>query len=73
MTEISPSPAAPDPIPASIGRWTRPWFVLLMFVAIAFATYAPSLNGERIWDDHYLVGENPFFRSPVFAAVVGGE
>jgi tetratricopeptide (TPR) repeat protein len=37
---------------------------------VAFATYAPSLNGELVWDDHYLVGENPFFRSPVFAAEV---
>ena len=48
----------------------RPWFVLLLFVLVAFATYAPSLNGELIWDDHYLVGENPFFRSPVFSVEV---
>lgn len=48
----------------------RPWLVLLAFVLVAFATYFPSLNGERIWDDHYLVGENPFFRSPVFAVEV---
>src|SRR2546430_11376293 len=48
----------------------RPWFVLLAFVLMAFATYAPSLNGEFVWDDHYLVGENPFFRSPVFAVEV---
>jgi tetratricopeptide (TPR) repeat protein len=48
----------------------HPWLVLLVFVLVAFATYFPSLNGERIWDDHYLVGENPFFRSPVFAVEV---
>jgi tetratricopeptide (TPR) repeat protein len=48
----------------------HPWLVLLAFLLVAFATYFPSLNGERIWDDHYLVGENPFFRSPVFAAEV---
>ncbi|MEO6785997.1 MAG: hypothetical protein ABI318_07680 [Chthoniobacteraceae bacterium] len=48
----------------------RPWFVLLIFVLVAFATYAPSLDGELIWDDHYLVGENPFFRSPAFAVEV---
>ena len=28
--------------------------------------YAPSLSGDLIWDDYYLVRENPFFRSPVF-------
>ena len=37
---------------------------------IAFGTYFPCLNGERIWDDHYLVEENPFFRSPVFSLEV---
>jgi tetratricopeptide (TPR) repeat protein len=48
----------------------RPWLVLVAFVLVAFATYAPSLNGEFIWDDHYLVGDNPFFRSPIFALEV---
>ena len=28
--------------------------------------YAPALGGDLIWDDYYLVRENPFFRSPVF-------
>lgn len=44
--------------------------VLVVFVLVGFATYSPCLKGVRIWDDHYLVGENPFFRSPVFAAEV---
>jgi tetratricopeptide (TPR) repeat protein len=48
----------------------HPWFVLFVFVLVAFATYAPSLNGELIWDDPFLVGENPFLRSPVFAVEV---
>lgn len=48
----------------------RSWYVLLAFLLVAFATYAPSLSGEFIWDDHYLVGDNPFFRSPVFAVEV---
>jgi len=46
------------------------FFVTLVFVLIAFGMYAPCLNGERIWDDHYLVGENPFFRSPIFSLEV---
>ncbi len=37
---------------------------------MAFATYFPCLSGERIWDDQYLIGQNPFFKSPVFAAEV---
>ena len=48
----------------------RPWLVLLVFVVLAFATYAPCLTGERVWDDQYLIGDNPFFKSPVFAAEV---
>lgn len=40
---------------------------LALFIAAAFAVYAPVLNGELIWDDAYLVQENPLFRSPVFA------
>jgi tetratricopeptide (TPR) repeat protein len=36
----------------------------------AFAVYAPCLNGELIWDDHFLVGENPFFKSPIFIGEV---
>ncbi len=73
MTDLSPSPksaAAKEPRCPAVSRWLRPWVVLLVFVLIAFATYYPSLKGERIWDDHYLVGENPFFRSPVFAVEV---
>ena len=48
----------------------NPWIVLLVFVAIGFGVYFPCLNGGLIWDDHYLVGENPFFRSPVFSLEV---
>jgi tetratricopeptide (TPR) repeat protein len=44
-----------------------PAFVLC---AAAFAVYVPCLNGELIWDDHFLVGENPFFKSPIFIAEV---
>lgn len=43
---------------------------MLIFLALGFAIYAPALRGGKIWDDHYLIGENPLFRSPVFAAEV---
>ena len=45
----------------------HPLLVLVLFCATALAVYSPALAGSAIWDDDYLVGENPFFRSPVFA------
>ena len=39
----------------------------MVFTVIGFGIYFPCLNGGPIWDDHYLIGENPFFRSPIFS------
>lgn len=50
-----------------VSRWPG---ALLVFLAAAFLAYAPALNGPLMWDDHYLVGANPFFRSPVFIGEV---
>ncbi|HZJ14466.1 MAG TPA: tetratricopeptide repeat protein [Chthoniobacteraceae bacterium] len=36
------------------------------FVLGGLAIYAPALHGELIWDDEYLVGQNPFYKSPIF-------
>jgi hypothetical protein len=44
--------------------------VLLLFLTVGFGTYFPCLKGERIWDDTYLIGENPFFRSPAFSGAL---
>ena len=44
----------------------RPWIALFLCLAAGFIVYAPALGGDFIWDDFYLVRENPFFRSPVF-------
>ena len=65
MPDHSPAQASNTP-----SIFPRPLLVLLFFAALGFTIYSPSLRGERVWDDHYLVGENPFFRSPVFAAEV---
>ncbi|MEO7319542.1 MAG: tetratricopeptide repeat protein [Chthoniobacteraceae bacterium] len=42
----------------------------VLFLLAGLLIYAPALNGEPIWDDEYLVGQNPFFKSPVFALEV---
>jgi len=49
---------------------TRSPLTLLVILGAVFAAYCPALNGQLIWDDAYLVGENPFFRSPVFSLEV---
>ena len=38
---------------------------LLILLACILA-YAPVLHGKFLWDDLYLVGSNPFFKSPRF-------
>jgi tetratricopeptide (TPR) repeat protein len=54
-----------------IGVWlVRPWVAWVLCVVAGFLIYAPALHGDLIWDDQYLVGENPFFRSPVFGVEV---
>lgn len=45
----------------------RVWLRLAFLFAAAFLVHLPSLQGQLIWDDSYLVGENPFFRSPIFS------
>jgi tetratricopeptide (TPR) repeat protein len=40
--------------------------VFFLLFSAAFLVYAPALGGEFLWDDFILVGENPFFKSPVF-------
>ena len=40
--------------------------VFLLLFSATFLVYAPALGGEFLWDDLILVGENPFFKSPVF-------
>ena len=44
----------------------RPLTAFAACLLAGFLVYAPALGGELIWDDRYLVRENPFFRSPVF-------
>src|SRR5882757_1538232 len=69
-----PGPAAlPSPsVPGGKRRLglTRPFVAWLLCLLAGFLVYAPALGGDLIWDDFYLVRENPFFRSPVFGLEV---
>ena len=39
--------------------------VFLFLFSAVFIVYSQALGGEFLWDDFILVGENPFFKSPV--------
>ena len=47
-----------------------PYAILAAFIAAGLLTYSSALGGDFIWDDDYLVGQNPFYKSPVFALEV---
>src|SRR5688572_8745081 len=56
------------------GQWGRLWQspvgVVALFLLAGLLIYSPALSGGPIWDDEYLVGQNPFFRSPIFIGEV---
>jgi Flp pilus assembly protein TadD len=41
------------------------WFRCAALGTVAMLVHSPALQGQRIWDDHYLLNENPFIKSPV--------
>lgn len=43
----------------------KPFLAGALLLVAALVAYAPALGGEPIWDDLYLVGVNPFFKSPI--------
>jgi tetratricopeptide (TPR) repeat protein len=40
------------------------WFRCLFLALLGFIVRLPALQGQRIWDDQYLVRDNPFIKSP---------
>lgn len=69
----SASLASPSPtmgIVSAVRLLTRPFVAWLLCVLAGFAVYGPAIGGTLIWDDFYLVRDNPFFRSPVFGLEV---
>jgi Flp pilus assembly protein TadD len=43
------------------------WMRCLILALVGILVRFPALQGERIWDDHYLACDNPFIKSPFLA------
>ncbi len=48
----------------------RPLYGFALLLLATLAIYSPALNGPPVWDDQFLVGDNPLFRSPIFSLEV---
>src|SRR5436190_7654787 len=44
---------------------SRRWPLYLLIAVSGFLVHLPALQGELIWDDAYLVRDNPFAKSPL--------
>ncbi len=64
------TPAVSTRMDGAVRLLTRPLVALLLCLLAGFAVYGPAIGGSLIWDDFYLVRDNPFFRSPVFGIEV---
>jgi protein O-mannosyl-transferase len=40
------------------------WMRCVVLAVFGFIVRMPALQGERLWDDHYLAHDNPFIKSP---------
>ena len=51
---------------AHLGRFvSSDWLRCLCLILVGFIARLPALQGQRIWDDKYLVRDNPFIKSPL--------
>ncbi len=45
---------------------TKSWVIFIILFLAGLAAYWTALDGKFLYDDTWLVGGNPFFKSPVF-------
>lgn len=45
---------------------SKSWLVFILLFLAGFAAYYTALDGKFLYDDSWLVGGNPFFKSPIF-------
>src|SRR5262245_4309254 len=50
---------------ASIWAWSKQWPRYMFLALIGFVVHLPALQGEMVWDDSYLIRDNPFIKSPL--------
>src|SRR5207248_2580646 len=67
---LTSSPASTDaanrsPLRKMAALLHRTWVRCTLLALFGFAVHFPSLQGELIWDDEYLVRENPMMKSPL--------
>ena len=43
----------------------KQWPRFTVLALIGFVVHLPSLQGEMVWDDSFLVRDNPFIKSPL--------
>ena len=46
------------------------WVVFIILFFAGLIAYEPALDGKFLYDDSWLVGQNPFFKSPIFVLEV---
>ena len=44
----------------------KQWPRFIILALIGFVVHLPSLQGQLVWDDSFLVRDNPFIKSPLF-------
>jgi Flp pilus assembly protein TadD len=57
-------PSAADITSKVLRYLNTTWMRCLFLAIIGIVIRAPALQGERLWDDHYLAHDNPFIKSP---------
>jgi tetratricopeptide (TPR) repeat protein len=60
----------PKKKPRPLSAPARTLLAGLAILVACLLAYAPVLHGKFLWDDQYLVGANPFFKSPRFVLEV---
>jgi protein O-mannosyl-transferase len=45
--------------------WSKQWPRFTLLALIGFVVRLPALQGEMVWDDSYLIRDNPFIKSPL--------
>lgn len=65
MSETEPSPVKNSAVRRVLECAEQHWIRCLMLFVFGFAARFPALQGQLVWDDTWLVRDNPFIKSPL--------